>query len=200
MQISGTNDTPVATRQSTTATVAEDSSVLFNAANSNKITISDSDDFGSNETVTLSVAHGKLNLSQTTGLTVTGNSTGSITITGSLTNLNAAINGLKYTPTADYNGTDTLNIGRRRPGQHRHRRFQTGLDLGCHHGDAGQRPGVAVGDDGDAVVYNSTTPIAIGGPTISDTADSSQTYFVDKVSVTVDSKVGAVGTGSWPAR
>jgi len=45
------------------------------------------------------------------GLTVTGDGTNSITASGTLTDLNTALNGLLYSPGANYNGPDTLSIG-----------------------------------------------------------------------------------------
>jgi len=57
------------------------------------------------------VTNGTLTLSGTAGLTVTGDGTNSITASGMLTDLNTALNGLLYSPGANYNGPDTLSIG-----------------------------------------------------------------------------------------
>ena len=57
---------------------------------------------GGNETVTLGVLHGTLKLTPTSGLTVTGNDTSSVTVTGSVANINAALNGMTYKGTQDY--------------------------------------------------------------------------------------------------
>lgn len=89
-------------------TTTEDTLKLFGSATGNAITIADVDN--TSVTTNLNVAHGTLTLSTTTGLSVTGNSTSTITLTGSVTSINAALNGLKYIPTADYNGSDQLNI------------------------------------------------------------------------------------------
>lgn len=61
--------------------------------------------------VQLSVSHGTLSLSTTTGLSfVPGNGSGNATVqfTGSPTNVQAALNTLTYTPTTSYTGADTL--------------------------------------------------------------------------------------------
>src|SRR5581483_9363235 len=58
------------------------------------ITVGDPD--GGNLTVTLKVSHGTLSLGTTTGLTVSGNGSGSVTLSGSIANLNAALAGLVY--------------------------------------------------------------------------------------------------------
>ena len=61
-------------------------------------------------TVTLKVSHGKLTIGTTTGLTVGGNGTGSVTLTGTTANLNAALATLVYRGVLNYSGGDTLNI------------------------------------------------------------------------------------------
>jgi hypothetical protein len=61
-------------------------------------------------TVTLGVSHGMLTLGTTSGLTVTGNGSGSVTLSGTTTNLNAALATLVYRASHDYSGSDTLSI------------------------------------------------------------------------------------------
>jgi VCBS repeat-containing protein len=60
--------------------------------------------------VQLSVLHGTLKLSATSGLTVSGDGTGSIDATGTLADLNQALDGLTYTPAALFHGSDSLQI------------------------------------------------------------------------------------------
>ncbi|MCH9662935.1 MAG: hypothetical protein K0U66_04665, partial [Gammaproteobacteria bacterium] len=88
----------------------EDTTLVFNSANSNLISITD--DSGETLQVTLSVTNGTVTLSQTTGLTITAgaNGTNTVTVTGTVENINAALDGLQYDPTADYNGGDTLTL------------------------------------------------------------------------------------------
>ena len=71
-----------------------------------------SDVDGDKLTTTLSVEHGVLTLGPilANGLTYSGNGTGSITLSGSQAAINAALQGLKYVPAANYNGQDTLTI------------------------------------------------------------------------------------------
>ncbi|MCC6917556.1 MAG: VCBS repeat-containing protein [Alphaproteobacteria bacterium] len=89
----------------------EDTAIVFDAAHGNAIAVSDVDAGVGDETVTLGVAHGDLTLATTAGLTsFTGDGTGSVTLTGSIAELNAALDGLTYTPDADYNGTDSLSV------------------------------------------------------------------------------------------
>ena len=58
----------------------------------------------------LSVDDGTLALASTAGLTFNSgaNDSSSMTVTGTLQNINLALNGLVYTPDAGYSGSDTL--------------------------------------------------------------------------------------------
>ncbi|WP_179759136.1 DUF4347 domain-containing protein, partial [Hoeflea halophila] len=91
-------------------TTNENTALVFNAGNSNLISITD--DAGESLTVTLGVNNGTLTLSQTTGLTVSSgaNGTASMTVVGTVENLNAALDGLQYDPTPEYDGGDTFTI------------------------------------------------------------------------------------------
>ncbi|MGD8957408.1 MAG: cadherin domain-containing protein, partial [Chromatiaceae bacterium] len=88
----------------------EDTTLTFSVANGNPISISN--DAGDTTTVTLSVDNGTLSLAQTTGLTFDAgaNGTATMTFTGTVEDINAALDGLQYTPTADYFGSDTLTL------------------------------------------------------------------------------------------
>ncbi len=60
--------------------------------------------------VTVSVGHGTLDMTDGTGATITNDGSGSVTLTGTKAQINAALDGMTYTPTEDWNGTDTLTI------------------------------------------------------------------------------------------
>ena len=75
----------------------------------NGITISDID--ASEVLVTLNVSHGLVSLSDISGLSsVSGDGTSSVTLRGSLAEVNQAVQGLVYTPDANFYGTDTLSV------------------------------------------------------------------------------------------
>ncbi|MBX9828003.1 MAG: Hint domain-containing protein [Xanthobacteraceae bacterium] len=85
--------------------------VVFSAANGNQISVGDPD----NETlsVTLAVSNGTLTLNGTAGLTFGsgGNGTGAMTFTGSINDINAALNGLSYrTDSTDTTAGDVNDI------------------------------------------------------------------------------------------
>lgn len=91
----------------------EDTPLVFSSANGNQISISDPDAGANPVQVTLTATNGTLTLSTTAGLTFTvgdGTADATMTFTGTITDINAALNGLTFTPTANYNGPATLTI------------------------------------------------------------------------------------------
>jgi len=92
-------------------TTAEDTPVVFSAANGNLVAVNDMP--GDLLEVRLHVAHGTLTLATTAGLTFlppSADGTGDMTFSGAPAAVNAALDGLRYTPSADYAGADTLSI------------------------------------------------------------------------------------------
>ncbi|MEZ2243773.1 MAG: DUF4347 domain-containing protein, partial [Microcoleus sp.] len=79
---------------------------IFSASNSNSISVSDAD--SESVEVNLSVTSGTLKLNSLTGITGSGNGSNSLIYTGKQTDINAALNGLTYTPNLNFSGTDTL--------------------------------------------------------------------------------------------
>ncbi|BAN50029.1 retention module-containing protein [Metapseudomonas resinovorans] len=107
-EITPVNDAPVNAVPGA-QTLAEDGSKVFSLIGGNSVSVSDID--SGNLSVTLNVQHGVINLGPLAGgVTFSGNGTGSITLSGSQAAINAALQGLKYTPAANYNGQDTLTI------------------------------------------------------------------------------------------
>ena len=92
--------------------VNENAQLIFSTANRNAITLLDGAALGNSDSLTLTVAHGTLKLGSTTGLIFSGAPNGSakFTVTGTLVNLNAGLNGLVYTPTSGYAGAETLSL------------------------------------------------------------------------------------------
>ena len=70
--------------------------------------------------MTLGVSNGLLTLAGTAGLAFTtgdGSGDASMSFTGTVAAINAALDGLSFMPTADYNGPAFLSVERGRPGQ-----------------------------------------------------------------------------------
>ncbi len=95
-------------------TVTEDTALTFSPATGNIIAIADidaDDSPGDPLQVTVSTSSGSLSLGTTSGLSgVAGNGTNNVSFFGRVEEVNAALNGLAYTPAPNYSGSDTLTI------------------------------------------------------------------------------------------
>ena len=94
-------------------TTEKDTPLTFNSANGNVLSTSDVDAGSSSLQVTLSVTHGLLTLGGTTGLSFTtgdGTDDSSMVFTGSVSTINAALNGLSFRPTTSYFGSAVLTF------------------------------------------------------------------------------------------
>ena len=97
------------------ATVGEDSTLIFTGAN--LVAVGDPDLFeGFNPApldgfaMTVSAAQGTLDATAAGAATVSGQGTSVLTLTGSIADLNATLNGMAYRPNAGYNGADTVDV------------------------------------------------------------------------------------------
>lgn len=104
--IEATQSVPVAQN------VDEDQVLTFSVGNGNPVSVSDSTPADSTLQVTLSVNDGVLNLSGLTGLAIVGGADGSseVSIEGSESAINAAFEGMTFTPDGDYSGPVTLKV------------------------------------------------------------------------------------------
>ncbi|WP_346308847.1 tandem-95 repeat protein, partial [Limnohabitans sp.] len=105
--VNAVNDAPVNTVPGP-QTTAEDTPLVITG-----IQIADVDAGSSTMTVTLAVTHGTLTLASGTGVTLGTNNSASVTLSGTLSDINAFLataNAVTYVPTAHYNGSATLSI------------------------------------------------------------------------------------------
>jgi PhoPQ-activated pathogenicity-related protein len=95
-----------------TASVVENTVLVFSTGSGNAISITDANAGSSVEQLTLTVTNGTLKLATTNGLTITSgaNNSASMTVQGTLANLNAALNGLQFTPTSGCVGNASLTV------------------------------------------------------------------------------------------
>src|SRR5205823_1625330 len=117
--VNAVNDAPVNVVPVAQAT-NEDTSKTFSSGGGNALSVSDVDvaeTLGGKLLVTLSVSHGTLSLSGTTGLSFgcvgcagDGTADATMAFTGTAADVNAALNGLVYSPAANYNGPETLTL------------------------------------------------------------------------------------------
>lgn len=103
--VTGSNKSPVNTLPaSVTASLNSDYTFTGGTA----ISVGDVD--GNLSSVTLHVDHGVLSSTYSTGLTLSGNGTGDVTISGSQANINNYLAALKYTPNNNFTGADYFTI------------------------------------------------------------------------------------------
>ena len=91
----------------------EDGSLTFSGANLNSVAVSDPDGETTTYTLTASVAHGTLTPTLPQPPLVATPASGpaaSYTFTGTLAAINRALEGMVYTPVANYNGPDALSL------------------------------------------------------------------------------------------
>ena len=110
--LAAVNDPPVNTVPGP-QTVIKNSTLVLSSTGSNQISIADVDGGTAARQITLNATNGLLTLNGTTGLTFTsGISTGSsnMTFTGTITNVNAALNGLQFVPANNFVGAAQIQI------------------------------------------------------------------------------------------
>lgn len=112
LTVTTVNDAPVNSLPAAQS-VDQDSSLVFNSGNGNLISISDVDAGANSVEVTLTASNGLLTLSGLTGLSFStgdGTADSSITFSGSIADINNALNGLIFSPNGGYNGPASLQI------------------------------------------------------------------------------------------
>ena len=112
VNLTAVNDAPLITIPGTAST-PEDTSLVFSTGGGNLISITDVDAAGAPVRVTLNVSTGLISLAGTAGLAFTsgdGTADASMTFTGTVAAINAALDGLVFAPPADYNGSAFLSV------------------------------------------------------------------------------------------
>jgi hypothetical protein len=110
--ITAVNDPP-SIQTPSVQTTDSNTPIVFSSANGNSIVISDIDANGAVEQVTLAASDGTLRLADTAGLSfTTGTSADAATITvkGTLNAIDAALNGLTFTPSSLYASEASLEV------------------------------------------------------------------------------------------
>ena len=106
------NDAPV-NSSPTSQTTAEDTSVTFSSANGNSISVSDVDLNGGLIGIRLIATSGTVTLGSTTGLVFAvgnGSNDSDMVFAGQIADINNALEGLTFAPTADYNGPASIRV------------------------------------------------------------------------------------------
>jgi hypothetical protein len=110
--------TPPSISGPVSTTVTENGAITFSSAGNDAISLTDAQAGTGSDSLTLSASDGTLTLASLSGLTITSgaNDSSSITVSGTLSNLNGAISGLVYAPNSGYSGADSLAISLSDPG------------------------------------------------------------------------------------
>ncbi len=103
--VNSVNDPPVNTLPSGPLNVFNTETLAVSG-----VSVADIDAGSGDLTVDLAVGDGTLSFTSSAGLMVTGAGTGSLSATGTLSNLNTALGGLIYDPIDSFIGTDTLSM------------------------------------------------------------------------------------------
>ena len=112
VSVSAVNDAPV-NRVPGAQSTMQDQALVFSTANGNAISVSDVDAGSGNLQITLSAANGTLTLSAVSGLVFSagdGTNDSTMTFSGQISAINAALNGMSFSPTAGYSGTASVSI------------------------------------------------------------------------------------------
>src|SRR5262249_36051543 len=107
--VNAANDAPVNTVPAAQA-MSEDGTLTFSTANGNAISIADVDAGSSSVQVTLAATNGLLGVPGIAGVTVTGNGTGTVVLTGSQSIINTVLNRLTLPPFPTRRSSDLLTV------------------------------------------------------------------------------------------
>ena len=109
INLTSVNDAPVAT-VTTPQNTLEDTPLVFSSANSNTIVVSDEED--DEVTVTINVTNGTFSLPADlpTGVAVTGGGTDQVTLTGAVSDINAALEDASFVPTPDFDSEAAITV------------------------------------------------------------------------------------------
>ena len=152
--VTAVNDAPVNTVPFATQQINENASNVPITG----ISISDVDDNGGNELTELTTSHGNLDVIAAGAAVITGHNSHDLTITGTVTDINATLASLKYMPANNYLGPDTLTV----------------------HTDDGGNTGVDPGLTGTATSEADTDTVAIQVSAPITTGPTSQLWYVTR--------------------
>ena len=112
VNVTAVNDAPTNSVPAAQGT-GQNTALVFSVGNGNPISIADVDAGASPVQLTLTANNGKITLAGVAGLTFgvgTGTGDGTMTFTGTIANINAALNGMSFNPTSGFTGTASLSI------------------------------------------------------------------------------------------
>ncbi len=105
VNVEAVNDAPVNQLPPSSLNALEDTELSISG-----VQVSDPDAGNGNITVKLEVEDGKLSVGSLNGVAVSGNNSDTLSLTGTVANINTLLGGLKYKGDLNFNGTDELKI------------------------------------------------------------------------------------------
>ena len=163
-----------------TGSLVENGSLVFSTAGNNAIVVADAGAGSGNDSLTLTASHGTLTLATTNGVSITSgsNGSGSLTVSGTITNLNAALNGLTY-KTTGYTGSDSVSISISDPGDSQSASTSVALTITAYAAPTITAPSGVVVNENGTIIFSTTTNNAIA------VADSGPGSSADSLTLTV---------------
>ncbi|BAZ40116.1 hypothetical protein NIES4101_60770 [Calothrix sp. NIES-4101] len=110
IKVNAINDEPVNNLPGKSFTIIEDSSLVFSSSNNNAITISDVDAGTNKVEVKLTTTNATFSINNNNSVIISGNQTANLKLTGTVSNINTALNGLIFRPNANFNGETSIEI------------------------------------------------------------------------------------------
>lgn len=181
LALTAVNDAPVNSVPASQA-VLQDATLVFNNGNGNLVSVSDVDAGSGTVRVTLTASNGLMTLNGTTGLSFSvgsGTADGTMTLEGMLADINLALDGLIFSPTAGYYGPASVQI--------------TSNDLGLS-GSGGNQT------DTDTIAINVAQPIPVVTRVSAGSVDGAY-KMGDTLSITIefDQAITVDTTGGTPS-
>ncbi|MBK7238557.1 MAG: tandem-95 repeat protein, partial [Sterolibacteriaceae bacterium] len=111
VNVSAVNDAPIISAPAAQAT-AFNTALVLSTANGNPISVADVDAGGADLEVTLNATNGTLILAGVAGLNFSagGNGSSSMSFTGSLASINAALDGMIFAPSSNFSGAASVSV------------------------------------------------------------------------------------------
>ncbi|MEA5570119.1 Calx-beta domain-containing protein [Calothrix sp. UHCC 0171] len=110
IKVNAVNDAPVNQLPGESFTIDEDGSLVFSSSNNNAITISDIDAGTNKVEVNLTTTNAIFSINNNNSVNISGNQTANLKLTGTVSNINTALNGLIFRPNANFNGDTSIEI------------------------------------------------------------------------------------------
>gem|GEM_PF-2952869 len=110
IDVTAVNNAPVNTVPFALEQILNNGSVIYSHANGNQIFVSDVDAGTNSIQVSLKATGGTFALASISGLTVSGDGTANVTMTGTVSDINKALNGLAFNALGSFSGTGSIQI------------------------------------------------------------------------------------------